>query len=459
MTESVRRFVANALVALSLVILVYVGYAHLAALRSRRTPDMASSTSLLASEDALREDLTVQTAGVIEHHFGNGGLVVTAGASPDGPRASMRLVGDESRLNDVALRVRYRREGTARVFLGLLGPSDGAGRELRLTIAEDGRAVISGDASDSGERREIVCEAHGDRDALTDAGLPDSGEESEWHELALRVSPQLGAALGSIDGSPVVSCALGWNAGARTRLEVGVEKGGGGGPMAATLTRLSHETLPSDERPESFVDGFHGREIDPLRWAVRLPDGWLADARARVLPSGGLSIAASATRATSFVSGFVLETRRMLLGSFVLEARVRLRRLHAASFYVAVGSLEGALVVRRGFEGGLLDGADGRPVPFAGGHWTGNGQRSFEVLRPSVPARDLDARGDEASQIALAFDARTGVGRVILDGVTLFERPLDLRPLDSVTFRVGVNLSEAGAEADFVLDEVRLTQR
>jgi hypothetical protein len=58
--------------------------------------------------------------------------------------------------------------------------------------------------------------------------------------------------------------------------------------------------------------------------------------------------------------------------------------------------------------------------------------------------------------MGLEFDAHTGIGRVTFDGVTLFERPIDLRPLDNVSFGVAVDLSQQGAQADFVVEEIRL---
>jgi len=445
MKNPVLPIVSRALIALSLAVLAYVGYAHVASIVARRTPDLDSRATFLSSEDALRDDLALEQTGAMDHRFAGGNRVGSAARSAGGPCLSLRLLRSESRLTDVAIRVRYRSRGAARVFVGLIGESGGSPRDLRFTIGEDGRAVLSGDGRDSGARREVAEESS--------AHAEDAGDGSDWHELALRLSPQLGAALGSLDGSPVVSSWIGWKAGARVRIEVGVERGDGDGPMSVELARFSDETLPSGGQPESFTDGFHGREIDPVRWSVRFPDSSQADARAHILPGGGLEVETTATHARSFLSGFALESRPMLLASFRLEARVRVRRLHAAGVYLVVGSLDGAYVARRIFQGGFLEGADGRPTPFAGGHWTHDAQHAVELLHPAAGAVDPTLT---TSRIALAFDVRTGIGSVSLDGATLFERPIDLRALDNVTFGVSVDLGQQGARADFVIEEVRL---
>ncbi len=457
MSNPALPLLSRALIGVSLALVAYVAYAHVASIAARRSPDLDSRVTLLSSEDALRDDLLLRSEGAIDHHFVGGNLVVSAAATSAGAaRPSLLLLRSESRLTDVAIRVRYRSHGAARVFVGLAGERAGSPSDLRFAIGEDGRAVLSGDGRDSGARHEVASEgrpAGGTGD--------DAGEGSDWHELSLHVSPQLGSALGSVDGAPVAWSSIGWKAGARVRIEAGVERGDGDGAMSVELARFSDERLPSDGQPESFTDGFHGHEVDPARWSVRLPESSQAEARAHVLPAGGLEVETTATHARSFLSGFALDSRPMLLASFRLEALVRVRRLHAAAVYVVVGTLDGAYAARRIFQGGLIEGSDGRPTPFAAGHWTHDAQHSYELLHAVAEAGGQDAgaadAGDVAtSRIGLAYDAHTGVGRVSFDGVTLFERPVDLRPLDNVSFGVAVDLSQQGAQADFVVEEIRL---
>jgi hypothetical protein len=347
------------------------------------------------------------------------------------------------------VRFRQRDAESGSVFLGLVAADDPT-RELRLTLHGDGRGAITGDASGSGARGELSCAA------LRRPDVVDSASADAWHELALRVSPQLGEVLGSLDGEPLASCAIGWATGAQVRAAFGA-LGDGRGPLAIELGELGGDTVPTSDSPESFVDRFDGRVIDPLRWAVLLPDPWMTTTQTRLVPGGGLWASATGAHATDLVSGLSLVTRRVELASFKLAARVRVRELRAAAIFIGVGTMDSALVARRSLEAGLFDAGGAAPAPFVAGHWTGSGQHSFESLEHAAFSPRAPTPTESVREIEVSFDAKAGTGRVVLDGATLFERPVDLRALEDVTFRLGLNLHERRAQAEVVVEEVRLS--
>ncbi|HEY2368983.1 MAG TPA: hypothetical protein VGH87_21450, partial [Polyangiaceae bacterium] len=57
------------------------------------------------------------------------------------------------------------------------------------------------------------------------------------------------------------------------------------------------------------------------------------------------------------------------------------------------------------------------------------------------------------------YDAATGVGRVGLGTATLFEKPLDLEPLEDVQLHFGVNLGAPDADAHVLAREIRFEPR
>jgi hypothetical protein len=447
-----RELATTPLAALGLALVAYVTYAHVAAYRARRPPDVASFAVDVRSRVAMAQAVRVDSQGGAAYRWGDGRLIVSGPPpGPDGAAASLRLTRDEVRLADVRLRMRFRQQDAASgsVFVALVAADD-ATRELRFTLHGDGSATITGDASGSGARQELSCAA------LPRSDRAGSAPADAWHELALRVSPQLGAALGSLDGEPVASCAIGWATGAPVRAAFGA-LGDGSGPLAIELAELDGDTIPTSASPETFADRFEGKFVDPLRWAVLLPDPWLATTETRLLPGGGLWANATGAHATDLVSGLSLVTGRVELASFKLAARVRLRQLHAAAVFIGVGTMDNALVARRSLEAGLFDAGGAVPSPFVAGHWTGSGQHSFESLEHAAPSPRAPAPGESVREIEVSFDAGAGMGRVVLDGETLFERPVDLRALEDVTFRFGVNLHEPGARAEVVVEEVRLS--
>jgi hypothetical protein len=418
----------------SAALLGYVAYAHVAAYRARRHPELTPFAIDLGAPGAVGRDVVVEPRGGAVARADDGAL---SARGPAGAEVSVARAGDDSPLADALYSVRFRRDPHAgAVSLVLRTATD---RELALRLEGD-HLVLAGAANAAGAPSPVVA-----------IGRPlDGAAEPSWHDLALRVSPQIGAALGSLDGQPGVSSPIDWATATPVRASVRAA-GEGDAPLAVDLSTMSCELVPPRRELAPFIERFQGKVIDPLRWATLLPDPQRVVTESRVLASGGLWIDARSTRATDVTSGLTLVTPRQELRSFRLSARVQLRALHAAAVFVGVGTMDAAFVARRSFEAGLLD-LGGTIAPFAGGHWLGTDQRSFEPL-PLAPRAPSDA---SAYRVELAYDASTSVGTVTVDGAKAFDRKVDLRALDDVTLRFGVNVHEVGAHAEVVVDEVRL---
>ena len=79
------------------------------------------------------------------------------------------------------------------------------------------------------------------------------------------------------------------------------------------------------------------------------------------------------------------------------------------------------------------------------GHWTGDGQVGFKVLR---------RWSGREGMLGLTYDAKAGKIVARLDGVSIDEHTLDLLPGDTVQLRIGANLPATDAVLDLLVREI-----
>jgi len=456
--RAAARAAGIAATAASALLLVYVAYAHWASARSRREAMDGAYDLRFDTAGPLGGRFAVERDDGVEARVEGGRLVFAGTARRAG--AVARLVGPRQRLEDVRLRARVQiRSAGADVTVGI--ERDGGDEPRALSIALHGgaeplRASIAGATSSIGRRDDVVPEGPRAAAPLEDGGgaLLGAGAPA-WHEVALRVSPELQSVLGLVDGAPVASAPSAWDDGAPVRLVVAVVAREASAPIDVALEEVAYETIPSEERATSFVDRFDGKVIDPRRWAVFQADPWLADAAVAIRPGGGLAIRGASLDRADFVAAASLVTPRVLLGSFALRMRARASSLTRSAIYVGLVSTPAAGLARRTLDVGVVD-ADGAAAPFVVGHWDDTGQARF-VSSPSPPAPDAGAAPRErAWTIDLRYDAATRRAVAAVDGAEVLDRVIDLRPLDDVTFHLGANLQARGASIDAAVDEIRL---
>jgi hypothetical protein len=371
-----------------------------------------------------------------------GDLTLTA---MDGLPGDVRFRGRPQHLEPGTFRIRYRVEepGPFEIFCGL--EKNGADpRELSFSV------VHAGDG--------LLYRMHGDPVSVGMQGFLDDhvpngtngvtlDDRSGTHELALRMFPQGIAALAEVDGQAVMSKTVRWDAGTPYRMVFGLRS-----PGKRAKVHIESASFEPEDRWDfsAFNEKFDAPVLNAHRFIVLPADPWMADTRVKVLPGGGLSIWAKDRHFGEIFPAVLVRTKRVPLSGFRVRASVNVEKLHNAAFFMGFAGATHTIVLPRAFDIGVID----EPTfkgPFVSGHESGDGRLTYD------PQRTLP--GKTQGQFELRYDARTSVGEALLDGVSLQTMTLDLKALDEVTFRFGVNMQASDGEGTATIKEITFEPR
>jgi hypothetical protein len=369
------------------------------------------------------------------------------GGSDVSPHLEVR--GPARRLYDVELTMRFRVRGATGYDLAFGveradAPSSSAAEKVAFGLfnAREGASYrFFGD-----ERPDTPFAGDG---LARQRKVPFDGAEEE-HEIALVLRPDLHLVLGLVDGSPVSSHLVGWDDGVLVRPVLFVRGRAGGEPVEAEVLRADFVPLPRSSRPQPIAERFEGAILDPAVWSVIHADGWKADGSVATT-SPGLDLRGRALRRTQEVPVLGLVGPIAALGSFHAVVRFSVRTLRHARLYFGISNLLAGLTDWRLFEAGLVDGPT-QLDPYIAGHWEGDGQLDVEPL-PGATG------GAPAREIALDYDAESGLGFISFDGRLVAERRLDFEPPERARFELGARVLDGEGAFDVHIEEVRFSPR
>ncbi|WP_394848848.1 hypothetical protein LZC95_15510 [Pendulispora brunnea] len=429
MMPNLRTILARLLLAISAGLAVYVLYAHatswLVFSRALRAPVVERFSSPVE----FARSFEVRSQGGISQRIEAGALHLTGQSDANGPASYIEFIGAPIRMGDLRLRMRLRTTGQGGfdVALGLQteGPS---ARTLRFGLANgDAPGVfrLVGDLGAFGKQ------AQGDQ-VLAEARVPSYAADA-WHDIDVRISPDIRQALLRVDGVPVASHLVFWEDGTRVRPYFGVYARERTTPIDAEVSEIAFEPIDPDTRFVDVDDTFNGKVIDPASWRVTRAD----ERRTRMTMETGHGLAFRVAAIDQGASGFTLTGPTHTLESFSIAADVEVTHLRHASIFLGVANL-GHEPSFRVFDAGISGGAEGAKA-FINGHLAADGQGRY---------RDI---GDVATpalvHIEMSYDAPTHRGRVRVNGAEA-EEELALRPLEDVIFRIGTALHAPDAVAE-----------
>gem|GEM_PF-4828024 len=462
--EAARRLPSiglKVLVAMTVFVVAYVAYAHVASIASMREYELASYETHLDSEAKLA-GFTVVERGGLTHAVRDGVLQVRGTAA--GGMATVRIAGRVQRLDDVvrtSVRFRARSGGAYDVFVGIekadAEPASDDARRV-LAVFRNGapdRFAVEGDRKANGPRHIVdraspVVSAHAPVDAdagasaAPDAGGPAAVEDASWHELALSHAAYIHHVMGTYDGAPIGSEEVQWWMGTRVRLVFGVVAREPGAEVVVELDRAAYEEAPRPQTLTPFTERFRGRVLDPRRWSVVMPNGLRATTEYDVDPARGLTVRARSLGEPNFQPGVMLLTPPTPLESLSFEARIDVRTLKASAF--TIGLVGSGYSPARFYDLGVTSLGDNTIEALSVGHWNGDGQLGVHAL----PGRWKGLSGT----LSFKYDASNGRVQGFVDGTRVVEHKLDLRAGETVQLRLGANLQGPDAVIDMTVREV-----
>lgn len=365
--------------------------------------------------------------------------------TPEGTPADIRFRGRQQHLEAGNFRIRYRVEepGPIEIFCGIetTGESGPSAMEFSVVHQTEGISYrLAGDSRSTSHEKVDASVPNGTNDVKLD-------DSAGSHEIALRMFPLGQAAIGEIDGRSVVSRSMQWAPGTPYRMVFGARSNG-----KHVRVHVEAATFDQEERWDlsSFEEKFDGKLINPRRFQVLLADRFSADTRTEMVPGGGVSLFAKTKAWKDVFPAIVVRGKRVPLHGFRWRTWVSVKNMRSAAFFVGVTAASHTVTVPRSFDLGFID----EPTfhgPFMTGQLTGNGKSTYE------PYREL--AGVETGVLELRYDPSTGIGEAILDGHMLKQSQLDLKPLDEVMFRFGMNMQDADGELNAIVKRMSFESR
>ncbi len=267
----------------------------------------------------------------------------------------------------------------------------------------------------------------------------DDTDRARDHEVELRISPELHAVLGSVDGVAVSSELAGWDDGVMVRPVVALRGRASGRPLDVEVFGVEYEPvdLALGTRPQRIDEHFKSAILDPRTWRVLRADDFAVSGKWSV-GGGLLRLQGHALRATREDQAIAFVGPTVDLGSFHATVAFKANRLHRARFFFGLSNLLVGLADWRAFDVGLVDGLT-QTEPYAAGHWEGDGQF---VVSPFSGALS----GVTEGELAIDYDAASGIGRASLNGQLVTAQHLDLQPPEPVQIHFGGRVAtEEGA--------------
>ena len=361
----------------------------------------------------------------------------------DGQPSDVRFRGRAQHLEAGTFRIRYRIEepGPVEIFCGV-EKSEGEPRALEFSVVHDGDQAaglsyrLQGDGTSTGAAEKLDVRAPNGANLMT---LDDSAGS---HEIALRLFPLGKATVGEVDSRSVMTKAVHWEPGTPYRMVFGVRSA-----QKRARVHIELAAFEPEERWElsSFEEKFDGKLVNPRRFQVLPADPFAAETRTAMVPGGGLSIFAKTKVWKDVFPALVVRTKRVPLHGFRFRTTVSIEKMHHAAFFVGVAAASHMVQVPRAFDIGFID----EPT-FHGPFITGHPLNADAFLYD--PRRELQGR--TSGVLELRYNSETGIGEAILDGVMLRDMPLDLMPLDEVTFRFGINMQADDGELSAIVKEM-----
>jgi hypothetical protein len=429
---------------------VYVGYAHLASLRTLETADAVPVREHFSSASEVASRFEIRQRGGLTYEVRDGHLRIGGRTAVDPALrqpAELVLLGAPRRLADERVGMRFRVEHGG-AFDVVVGFETVAGNAAETRFVRFG---LTSDTSDTAYYRLVGDEHLLGRRPEGDGELADWDRRfrligtDAWHEVSLRLSPDLHHLFVSVDGAPLASRATGWNAGAVVRPMLGVIGRERGQNPAVLIDDFGVEPVGVDTRPAHFKDRFDGAMLDPARWRVLQSDGWQRESEVELGPRG-LSLRARSLRPQTGVQlGVAVHGPTAELRSFRMRMHVDVDELEDSTLYFGISNLLFDQPLWHNFDIGVQPGARG-PEVYVAGHWEASGQSRVRVY-PGL------WRGS-AAELEIEYDDETGIGKAILDGLVLYEAPLDLEPLEEVQLHVGGMLRTTFARFGCTIREI-----
>lgn len=433
------RMIYVVLTAVSLLTVIYVAYVHLLAARHTKVSGVADFNVAFGAESGLPEGATVRTKGNLLAKPEGDALVVRGDAEP----------GDE-----LVVLLPARRYEDALASLVFEAP-DAPGVEVFVGLEdahEESRKVTAGYVTDPAAPLAYVggdtSGPYRDMRAWDDARAP--GDAKGRHNVALQFAPMFGAATGLVDGMPRASVSSGWLRGTEARLFFGVRFRERLPGARVALDGLGLRTV--DWTLPSFEDGFSGEFVDPQRYDVTFPDPAIAKLDMSMAKGGGVVLDAKAHAVFGdHVPLFMLRTSPFLLRDLTVKVDLTVEELDEASVFFGLMGSSAWTPADRIFDVAVSKRGEPEANVFSGGSWTGTGGLSFDPIgKAALPYR---------VKIEIRYDAATRKGTSIVDGKTIGEHVLDLKPLDFVALRVGADGYAARARARVKVHAIAVEQR
>lgn len=422
----------------SAVVLLYVGYAHVAAIRAREYT-LASYAETFDSERALDRFTVIDGRG-LRHELRDGALHISGSANAG---AATWVVGPVMRLEDVVTAsIRYvaNMPAEADVVVGFeRGDEPSGGLESRRLVVSSSYA-IDGDHDAFGARRVWTTRASIPEGSGAVRDPETSKQKDPTRALALQLASYVGRAVATAEDNAIASAMVKWPMGMRVRLVFGVIARHSNANIDVAFQRASYEQSPRPLSVTPFTDRFRAKYVDPRRWTVLLSDQadvtYGSDAT-------GLHIRARSRGHGGFRSAFSLVTPPTPLRSFKYTGQWEVRTLkHAAVLISVVGA---GYSPRRFVDMGFFRDDDGALKTIADGHIDGTGQVVFRVGRNTDTSKPISIRYDASSQ---SIVGTIGLFDRIFDGT------FDLHAGENVQLRMLVNLHDAESEADVWVREL-----
>lgn len=434
----------RALAATSLFLAAYVVYAHLASFRRGREYRATARIESFSSEAKLKEAFALDATPGLDARIEGSTLRVTGRCDGAGSRVQLLLA--PTRLVSAVARMRFRALADAPVDVMVGVTREGAkGRELRfgevLGMSRGALAFV-------GDQAPHEPPKDGDRRILTLPSMSVASTDAAVREIALGLEPELGVAVGSVDGAVIQSIPAYWFDGALVRPTFSVVCRDASPRVDIEIRQVAWEPVARDVSVVDLDDDFRGTVFDP-RWRIARPaTPDLADVH--VGTGGGLSLSAKGKSILGPTPLFSLTAPRMALESFDATLDLRLTRLERGAVYFGVANGLGG-VFFRSFDVGVTS-RDGRLVPFVTGHFGDAGQLQFRTLEGNAgPLGQV--------QLRLRYDAHSRLARAFVDGRQVFEERSFLQPYEQVAFHVVANLDHSSGAIDGVVERVQFARK
>lgn len=442
-----KPIVIRALYALSVALLVYVAYAHLASYMHAAEYRAQPVAVEFASGSELAARFAVEDSPGLAHAIEGGALHIRGKCERAGARVVLRGAPTRLVASRAKMRVRLRGSAPVDVMAGFERAEEPA-REIFFAasiVGDHVEARLLGDDSIHGPR------TTGDRLLFRAADLKmQLGDDA--HEIALGLEPDVAFATGFFDGMFVHTVPAGWETGRLVRPTFAVTCRDPGEGVDVELDRIAWEPILRDALVRDIDDKFDGPIFDTI-WRVSRADPELVETSIGL--GHGLELSARATHLGGLAPALNLTSPRFRAEDFHAEVDIDVASMKQSSVLMGVGNPYLGTPFFRMVDVGVFE-KEGRLVPFTSGYFAADGQAAFRTHEKAFGELP-SARGTKVT-LALDFEAATRRAHATVDGVVVLNEPIALQPYEDVMFHVGVNADGPASDSRLRFERVRFAR-